>query len=376
MKRSNAIPVVKRSLIVATALSIALTGCGGTTDAGSGENPALESPLVEFAGEGFAVSADTEAGQEQVAEQLRQVNEQVVECMAAEGWEFIPDDDTDMVFFEDVGGDGLEWGSREWTERYGFGISTQMLPQESVGPELIGYNDSTSGDFDDDYVDPNADYVESLSEPDREAYYRDLYGEDDGPDITEDMTEEEMDAAFDEWAESRVVSGCYPAAEEAVYSAEESFYAAFGDEMDDMWEQISNDARIAQAAAEVQACVADDGLEYTTIDDAVTEISERSSAIEQRLWSSMPQPTEDEMALMTDAELDDLFRTPTELSAQDKSALAEIQADEIALAIAVYDCGGGMQEQSDLYNEIRIEYEQRFVDANRAELEEFKNAKG
>ncbi len=355
------------------AAAILMSACGGTEDAGGSTDAAPESPLAEFIGD--EAMFDPEAGQEQFAEEQRQMNEQVVACMAAEGWEYVPEDVGDFALFEGSEVDGLEWGSREWTEKYGFGITTQMFPQETVGPELVGYPDEGFGP-DEEYTDPNAEYVDSLSEADREAYYNDLYGSDPGPDITEGMSDEEMDAAFEEWEANRVIDGCFPQAEEEFYGGPNDFYVQFSDELDDMWEQMMNDPRIVEVEAGVAECVSDKGLTYSSMDDVYEDFYERAEPMQEQVWNNMPELTEEEYEAMTDAELDAMFNQPPELSPEVKAELGELQAEEIALAIAVDDCGGGQREQEDLFNEVRIEYEQNFVDSNRERLEQFQDESG
>ncbi len=359
-----------RVVSAAVAACLMLAACGGTSEEAETEDAsAPASPLAEFMGD--TVMFDSEDGEEQFAEQQRQINESVVACMAAEGWEYTPENVEDTVFFDGGDADGLEWGSREWTEKYGFGITTQMFPQETVGPELVGYADEGFGGPGEEYEDPNGEYIQSLSESDSEAYYEDLYGSDPGPNITEEMTDEEMDAAFQEWEENRVIDGCYPQAEEEFYGPDD-FYTEFGDEMDDMWDQMMNDPRIVAAETSTAECVSDKGLTYSSMEDVYEDFYERVEPMQEQVWNSdMPDLTEEEFEAMSDAELDAIFNQPPELTPEIKAELAELQAEEIELAIAVDDCGGGQRDQEDLFNEVRIEYEQNFVDSNRDRLEQY-----
>ena len=77
---------------------------------------------------------------------------------------------------------------------------------------------------------------------------------------------------------------------------------------------------------------------------------------------------------MSQEELDEFFENlpPPTLSDEDKAVLARLQAEEVELAIAVNDCGGGPRDLEGLYDEVRIEYEQRFLDENADELEPFR----
>lgn len=367
MKRQSVMAVV-------VGMVMALAACGSSSDgteASSDGVEAVASPIAEFLGE--EAFFDPEAGEEQFAEQQRQINEEVVECMAAEGWEYTPDDVNQTFFFESADEEGLEWGSREWTEKYGFGITTQMFPQEAVGPELVGYSDEAFGGGE-DYVDPNAEYLETLSEADVEAYYEDLYGTDPGPEISDDMTDEEMDAAFREWEENRILDGCFPKAESEAFGGPDDFYSQFSEELDDMWEQMMNDPRIVEAEAEIAECVSDKGLTYTSMDDVYEDFYEQVQPLEEEVWGAMPELSDEEFEAMSETELEEFFNKPPELSPESKTKLGELQSEEISLAVAVDDCGGGQQAQEDLYNEVRVEYEQNFVDANRDRLEEYQTS--
>ncbi len=351
------------SSVIAAALLLAACG-SSSTESGIEDAGSPESPLAEFIGEDAMF--DSQAGEEQFAEQQRQVNEQVVACMSAEGWEYTPESVDDVFVFEDVDSDGLEWGSREWTEKYGFGITTQMFPQATVGPELVGYNDEGFGGPGEEYQDPNAEYLESLSSSEQEAFYEDLYGTDPGPNITDDMSDEEMDAAYQDWEQNRVLDGCFPKAEaEAGFFGPNAFYTEFSDEMDDMWDQMMSDPRIVEAEAETAECVSGKGLTYTSMDDVYEDFYERVEPVQEQVWNSAPMPelSEEEFEAMSDAELDAMFNQPPELTPEIKSELAELQAEEIALAIAVDDCGGGQRDQEDL-------------DSNRDRLEQFQAESG
>ena len=59
-----------------------------------------------------------------------------------------------------------------------------------------------------------------------------------------------------------------------------------------------------------------------------------------------------------------------------KAKLAEIQAEEIALAKAVSDCGGNGEDQGKLYAEVSAEYEQEFIDTHADRLAGIKGEAG
>ncbi|MEZ5343101.1 MAG: hypothetical protein R2706_17160 [Acidimicrobiales bacterium] len=111
---------------------LAATGCGSSssdTSASESSDAAYESPLYDFLGIDTG-SGDPDAQQAKYEEQERQVNEMVAECMSAEGFEWKPDSHESVSFAVEPT-DGLEWGTKEWVAKYGFGISTQAFQQSA-----------------------------------------------------------------------------------------------------------------------------------------------------------------------------------------------------------------------------------------------------
>ncbi len=367
--------LVRTPLTIMPVLVLLLGACGGdeSTEAGS-DGASYESPINEYMGFDQGVDfSDPEAAEAAFAEQQREINEQVVACMAAEGFEYIPQDHGDMIVFgEDAGPDGLVWGSDEWVAKYGFGISTQAFPQEIVGPELVGMDESMyMGE--EDHQDPNEDYVNSLSEADREAFYETLYGNDPGPDIEEGMSDEEMEEAIAEWEENREFTGCEEKAwaDSNFGGGQDAFYREFGDDMEDMWEGIESHPKIVEAERGIAECVSDKGYAYTTMREVYEQFDEKM----QPLWEvAYAEPevilSEEEMAAMSQQELEE-FYGPQELSDEAKSQLAEIQAEEVGMATAVNECGGGFDANQDVYEEVRIEMERDFIEANKERLDAF-----
>ncbi|MEM9134951.1 MAG: hypothetical protein AAF962_21785 [Actinomycetota bacterium] len=355
------------SKLLSVLFVVVLVGAACGSDTTSAES--ADSPLAEFLGDDVLAFDldDQEAAQQQFIEQERARQEIIATCMQDLGFEYIPRDPEQFTFFDEEG-DGPEWGTTEWTEKYGFGISTQWFSQQQVGPDLVGYDDSFVGE---DIEDPNQEIVSAMSESESEAYYEALYGGDDAfPQIDETLSEEEIDAQFEdfEWQPQ----GC----EGEAYASEDSperFYIEFSDELDEMWERIESDPRIAEAEAEVSACVSEKGFTFTAMDDVYQTFESRLQELDGA-QDMFPEVSEAEIEEMTEAELEELFNQgPPPLSDADLSVLAEIQADEIATAVAVEECGGGWEAQSELFDEVRIEYEQEFVDANADRLSEFKD---
>jgi hypothetical protein len=108
------------------------------------------------------------------------------------------------------------------------------------------------------------------------------------------------------------------------------------------------------------------------LEDANEEIWSRVEPLQQEIYGAMEEVdiSEEEAEALSPEELEELF-TP-ELSDEARVKLADIQAEEIELAVAVNECGGGYRQQEDLYRQVQFDIETRFVEENREELEEFK----
>ncbi len=336
----------------------------------------FESPLSEFLGESWSGGDEAEMEAEW-AEQERQVGVKVTECMANEGFEYVhPDYGTSFTVF-DGGEDDLEWGSREWVEKYGYGVTTQAFAESQVAPEAVGYPDSMDESMgEEEFTDPNSEYVGSLSASEQDAYYEALYGK--GPEMDESMTEEEMEALYEDY----VPTGCYDTAWEEVDGSEsEDFYDAFSDELDEMYERIEADPRFVAAQDEVRTCVEGKGLTYISEEDAYDHFGTQIDALFEDVYDNQPEPEMpagfDDMTIEEQeawyAENEQFFAEP-ELSAGQKARLAEMQAEEIEIAVASYDCGGSWVQQAQLYQEILVEYETEFLETHADELEQYKAA--
>lgn len=354
---------------VAVAAVVAIAGCGGGDTQASSDD--VSSPLGEFLGEDdiFFGDVDEDEAQERFIAEERERQAIIAECMREQGFEYTPTDPEQYVFFGGEGEDGLEYGEDEWIAKYGFGISTQRFSQESVGPDLVGYDDSFDG-FDSD-SDPNFAYLESLSESEQEAYQEALYGDDAFGEFDDTLSEEEQEAAIEdiEWEPS----GCEGEAYTEV-SSTNRFFTEFEDELNELYERVEADPRIAEAEQEISDCVADRGLDYTDMEDLYESFESRLSELESEVQYPSEELDEDDFAQMSPDELDEIFNQPAILSDEAKATLAEIQAEEIELAVAVDECGGGFEDQEALYREVVAEYEQQFIDENEDRLTEFRDA--
>lgn len=356
-----------RSLSLTIGALIVLAACGSnasdSTDAGSTDT--VTSPIAEFLGESYAFD-DSEESRAQLIADERERQEVIAACMRDQGFDYIPVDPAETFFFEEPG--ELEWGSDEWVAKYGFGITTMWFSQEEVGPNLVGHDYAA---FEEQASsDPNQAIVEEMSFSEQDAYYAALYGDQDFPEFDDTLSDEEMNAQIEEL--DFQPSGCEA---EAYNNDEDSsfrFYEEFGQELDSVYERAQNDPRIVEAEQETSDCVADKGYTYTSEEDLYQQFDEQMAAIESTTSFPGDELTDEDFSTMSPEELDEIFNQPRVLSEEALATLGEIQAEEVAMAVAVNECGGGFANQGTLFQEIMAEYEQEFLDQNADRLADFK----
>ncbi len=382
MKRQHVWPVLAAGVLT-------LSACGGsdTSETAAGDDAVVEfvSPIGEFLGWDQGADFDQEAAQAEYAQQEREAQESIASCMVAEGFEYIPVDTSAQEFtFEDQF-DGLEWGSDEWTATYGFGVSTQQFSQTQVGPDLVGHTWNDGGPGNDQPTDPNQAYVDSLGENERNAYYNALYGTDQGIEWDETLTDEENQAIVDDYYENEYApTGCEPVAYEEIYSSGEdqkefeAFDEAFGDYWTELDERMESHPEVIAYRSEVRTCVEDRGVEYLEEQEAWEFFTAELEAAGLG-WEATGDPFEGlDTSDFSDEDFDRIYQEfeNQTLPADKLAALAEIQAAEISVAVAISECGGGWQTEMTALGPIRVELEEEFLTANADQLAEFEGVFG
>ncbi len=337
-----------------------------------------ESPLGEFLGWTQQVDFNAEDAQAEAQEQERQVQELVAVCMRAEGFDYTPVDRSGQgAFFGGEVDDGEAWGSEAWTRKFGFGITTTRFSQAQVGPDLIGHNFPTGPgpEGEGGFVDPNQDYIDSLSESEQGAYYGALYGTNQGQvfgfeEEEREPTEEEME----EMERNYVATGCEPVAYEEVYTqgGEEQFQAfddEFGDLLEEMFQRAEASPEIVEFRAEVQACVLDKGFEYLGMEEAYQFFEQKMEAagLNGDPFSNI------DFENLSDEEIDQAFQDAQNkpLPPDQLAALAEVQDEEIGMAVAAVECGGGARNEANVFNDLRVEMENQFLEDNKERLAQY-----
>ncbi len=268
-------------LIFTLLIGLTLTACG----AGSAGTPA-ETPGALPGTEEFGLS------RQGLVEAIEAVESHIAECMNEAGFEYVAVDFNTVRrgMTADKSLPGLS--ERQFFNQYGFGISTLYTgrpPQlaDDTTPAKIGLGQR------------NVEIFRNLSPADQGAYNRTLFG--DNPDATFAVALETEDFSR--------VGGCTRTAIEQVFTPEQ-LSTTYLNPKDALIEQ---DARMVRALAEFADCLRAEGFDYSYERDIEPDLKRR---------------------------LYDITRgAPVEsLSADAQAALVELQGEERALAVVVYEC--------------------------------------
>lgn len=311
----------------ALALALGLAGCGG----GGGETPSGEEtplgPLDEYFEQIYGSWDEDTANAQQM-----QVEEVVAECMAEEGFEYIPVDYSSMGGGYSPDELDVEWGTLEFAEQYGYGATTNPWGDEAAEPAP-----------EEEWVDPNQDYVMAMSETEQQAYYAALYG-------NQEYVEGE-ETEYD-WT----TAGCQGRAQHEVYEVgsgmDEDSFTALQEEMSAMWETIATDPRVTGLDAEWASCMADAGYDgLAAVGDAENQFYEQVNAVYEDAYENTDDSTDYEA-----------------LDAEVQEQLSALTDEEIATAVADFTCREEVR-YTEIQQEVNIEYQEEFVAAHKAELD-------
>ncbi|MEI4272952.1 hypothetical protein TEK04_14585 [Klenkia sp. LSe6-5] len=316
------------------ASAVVLAGCSSSPE-GSGDAAEQTSPLSEYMSAVYGGDLSPEEQQAQYDEQNRQIEEMVADCMVEQGFEYIPNTSNGTVVSS---GDDVVWepDDREWVQQWGYGAVNSPWNDQPV-------------DDSQEYVDPNEDYVASLSESEQTAFYEAL----NGP----SPTEEEMAAMEDgEYEYDWTTAGCYGAAQHEVYETQDPTqseeFAPLMDAMDELWETTQRDPRTAELDAAWSACMDAAGHGgFATQADAQNSVYEKQNEL-----YDAAAPAEGE-----------------EYVGPDQAAMDALGEEEVELALADLDC----REETDYRQtaqDIQFELEEQFIADHKTELEALKAA--
>ena len=337
-----------RHVVASCAVAVlAVSACSGGPGGSPGEDLTWEdSPLAEALSSVWGMDQDPEEWQREEEERQREVEELVAACMAEEGFEYTPAVHEGSVMMSEDD----DWGSEEWTAQYGYGVTTDpWMDDQPVEPI-------------EEWVDPNQDYVESMSPSEQEAFYAALHG---APmEVDEEWVEGDPEPEYD-WKDA----GCYGRAQHEVYEEsdptmqmwEDPTFAEFFAATEKLYEDVQRDPRMAEVNAEWAECMDEAGITgMTSPDEAQQVIFEEYDRMYQEAdaqvdwenldWESLGENTDPVRALM------------------DEAGLADLREREIAMAVADIGCREELDTES-RYLAIQFELEKELVETYRADID-------
>jgi hypothetical protein len=281
-----------------SALAFTAASCGGS----SGSEPAEGQPggtAAADTGEKLPGTREFGLTDEEFVSHVEQSQSLIATCMAEAGFEYIPAPvETVELAQANVRKRGTYEVKKAYKMRWGYDVSTRVenkVKGIELGPQ-------------------NLAYIAGLSEADRVAYERTLYGEDPNATFAFSFDEEDFSGT----------GGCTRKAVEQVFTREQ-LTAKYVNPKDVL---IEGDPRVVQANADWVTCMQAAGYNgYLEQDEIIDELEERYEQI-----------TEGE--------------DPRTLTGSRATALQELQADEIALSLADLDCE---QPLDDAVEEVEIE---------------------
>ncbi|HLU31311.1 MAG TPA: hypothetical protein VK088_06085 [Acidimicrobiia bacterium] len=373
------------ALVVALLLLVAACGGGGgaaTSDGGpSSSTPATdpaddadnpsgggEESLAAFFGWG---DEDPEAAQARFQDQEARVQESIRQCMAEQGFEYQP------IVYPDVGGRIVDdFDQEEWARTHGFGITT-----------WYGNEDEMMGEAE-EWIDPNQDMLETMSDGERQAWEEALWG-------TQEEQEAEMEVEIDEETGETIYMsyghgpGCQGEAYDEVYgdaNETQALWEQLQPAMDEMYQRVEADPRLVEANEAWSACMAEAGYELASRNDmwetVHQDFQERLDAIlgPDGGWADpFADWTEDEINAFfeekSQEEIDAFFKEAEEKAREnvDMDAVRALQQEEIDMAVADFECARA-QDLDELWSEVSVEYEADLIAANRDILEQIREA--
>ncbi|WGD37380.1 hypothetical protein [Lysinibacter sp. HNR] len=322
-----------RSLGVVAAAALLLAGCSGASD----KKTAEDSPLAAYLSTLYGDSSSFD--QKSIDQEQKKIEDAVAVCMAEEGFEYTPFTGNVMVLSaDDDFYTGM--GTLEWAEKNGYGYTTFSTT-----------NTDGSGDETQE-MNPNDEYVESLSEGEQEAYYLALHGEPVEEPREEDLEEgsEPVVSEYD-WE----TAGCYGKASHEVQGTEDPSqdpeYKDLFDELYSLYSKSTQDPKVIKAQQEWANCMADAGYpDLKEQGDAQNLVQEKQSALYG--YADAPEGTSEEWEPSL----------PT-VEQQD-----EVKEYEIQVAVADFKCGE-KTNSAQVQLDAQFALEEEFIAKNKAKLD-------
>lgn len=260
---------------------------------------------------GFYNFTEEELAEELVSDRdrMRLTEGFVAQCMAEAGFTYLPRD-PEWVLQQQTGFDH-QFGTREWSQSYGFGLSTLSFEQSELPPGLIGsptpLNTPPSAEAN-AIETANALYLNTLDQARLAEHDERLWRADDS-------CEAQANVKFPEFANTDNVD-----------------FSTI--DLDELRQRTLRSSVYLAVVDEVRQCVNDAGFEHGSYDEALTHMNERLvDAIEEEY----------------------IFGDVLSLTSAGFDALRGVQAEELALADAIWTCGGADRQLNEIAQPIALE---------------------
>lgn len=281
-------PTCLRGRLVTAGAVLALSGCGAASPAARDQPE--ERPLPGIKEFGLT--------EEQFAQHVEQTQALIADCMSAAGFEYIPVDVKTIEAAQARVRQDPGYTRKTFKEKWGLAVTTRFdnpVRDTGMGPNLEIYN--------------------GLSEPDRAAYGRTLWGEDPNADFVFTLDEEDFSST----------GGCTREAVSQVFTPEQ-MRGAYVNPKDVL---VDSDPRIIEARDQWSECMHEYGFEYEEDQDEIIE------ELQDRLAELVGE--------------DD----PTQLTGERAAALQKLQEEEIAVSLADLDCQ--VKHTDEIYRKVELE---------------------
>lgn len=324
-------------LVVAAAMAggLVLTGCSKDADPSAEESIG---PLMQYL-------APLDESQEYTVERVKEVHTQreelAAKCMRELGWDYKPQPWQDMMY--PSGGEqsedaGPEYGTLEYAKQYGYGVVSYPGQDDETTEVEPGSEE--------EYIDVNEDYVNSLSDSQREAYHADLYGTGQDP----EELDEDGNAVEPTYDPSQ--QGCAGKAYAEQMGEQPYEDPEFKDLIEKMqtevWGDAENNDQMAEVESEWAACMSGKGYSFPTRGKAEEHIYEQLNA----MWETQAAEAGGE--------------APDEAKLEERQEA--IRVEEIKQATDDVTCAEEVKYEKRM-TEIDYALQQKFVDENKAQLD-------
>ena len=322
---------------VAGVVAMALLGACGDTPSEAAAPTSIQD----------ALGMDENAMQEREAK----VQEEVRKCMAAEGFEYVPMDPSRMNVR--MVGPGTE-DDAEFRRTKGYGITTIFGEGMATAEQDGSAND-----------DPNREIREALSDEDKEAYDKALFGrtataDGEGGTFSVQVGPGGVVTSDGEGEFGPSEAGCFGKAQEAVGTDDDRIQRV-GPKLQELQERIASDPRLVKANADWAECMADAGYDFESPDKIPEYLFGKMSDLQEALGGG------------DDDGGGDNSRGPVVVGGPggaidieaiaNSPELAALQREELALAKADDGCASSTGRK-DTAKKVRAEAEKRFLEEN------------